>query len=292
MKKIKLAFFIAVFGLLLNTTLYAQAQLEPGEMYRVVTTDGNTFIGTLVSENEDEIVIKTENLGQVTIIRSNIRSIEEINENNLRDGEYWHDNPQSTRYLFSTNALGLEKGEGYYQNTWIFFNNVNFGITNNFSLGGGLVPTFLFGNSYVPVWIMPKVSIPISRESFHIAAGGLFGGVIGESNSGIGLAYGVATVGNRDSNFSFGLGYGYADGKWADIPLINLSGMHRMSKNTYLITENYFVTADGSTYGLISAAFRWAPENFAVDFGLIRPTDIGGEFIGVPWLGVTIPIGR
>jgi len=41
---------------------------------------------------------------------------------------------------------------------------------------------------------------------------------------------------------------------------------------------------------------RWAPENFAVDFGLFRPyvvgESIGGGFIGVPWLGVTLPFGR
>ncbi len=36
----------------------------------------------------------------------------------------------------------------------------------------------------------------------------------------------------------------------------------------------------------------WSSENFAVDFALVRPGGIGIDFIGFPWLGVTIPFGR
>jgi hypothetical protein len=287
-----MAFLVILSGIFLCTSVRAQDNTEQSNIYRIVTNDGNTYIGTLVSENDREVVIRTDSVGEITLQRSSIKSMDEIDPRHIKDGEYWHENPHSTRYLFSTSAIGLRKGEGYYQNTWIFFNNVNFGITNNISLGGGLIPTFLFGSGSIPLWIMPKVSLPVSSESLHIAAGGLFGGVVGEESAGIGLAYGIATVGNRDNNFSVGLGYGYADGNWADIPLINVNGMYRFKKNMYFISENYFVTAGGETLGLLSAALRWAPENFAVDFGLLRPTDIGSEFIGIPWLGVTIPFGK
>lgn len=295
MSKTGFLYFMLVSSMFLgsfNMTVLAQDEGQSESVYRIVTKDGNIFIGTLVSENDQEITLQTDQIGRITIQRSDIRKMEQIDPKQVNDGEYWHENPQSTRYLFSTNALGLRKGEGYYQNTWVFFNNVNFGVTDHISLGGGLTPTFLFGSGSVPVWIMPKVSIPIANESLHIAAGGLFGGVLGEENAGMGLVYGTATVGNRDNNLSFGLGYGYADGRWADIPLINVSGMYRLSRNTFFISENYFVIADGETFGVLSVALRWAPENFAVDFGLLRPTDVGGELIGIPWLGVTIPFGK
>ncbi|MEX0722919.1 MAG: hypothetical protein WD357_02470 [Gracilimonas sp.] len=285
-------FLVILSSFFLATSVHAQDNAVQSDVYRIVTNDGNTYIGTLVSENDTEVVIRTESVGEITLQRSNIKSMEKIDPKRIREGEYWHENPHSTRYLFSTSAIGLRKGEGYYQNTWIFFNNVNYGVTDNISLGAGLIPTFLFGTGSVPFWIMPKLSIPISTESFHIAAGGLFGGVLGEENAGVGLAYGIATVGNRDSNLSLGLGYGYADGTWADIPLINVNGMYRFKKNMYFISENYFVTAGGETLGLLSVALRWAPENFALDFGLLRPTDTGGEFIGVPWLGIAIPFGK
>jgi hypothetical protein len=229
-------------------------------------------------------------MGEITIRRADIISMKEIDSARLKNGDYWYENPHATRYLFSSNALGLNSGQGYYQNTWIFFNNVNVGVTNNFSLGVGLVPTFLFGTASVPVWLIPKVSIPLQKDNLHLAAGGLFGGVLGEDNAGVGLAYGTLTLGNSNRNLSFGMGYGYADGEWSDTPMFNLSGMLRTSRTLYLVSENYFFSIGGETVGLFSAALRWAPENFAVDFGLVRPTG-DGDYIGIPWLGVTLPFG-
>lgn len=260
-------------------------------VYRVVMTNGNTYIGTIVSEDNDQVVLHTEELGEVTIKRENIKTMEEVDPNRIKEGEFWFENPHATRYLFSTNAIGLKPKEGYYQNTWVFFNNINYGLSNNISLGAGMVPTFLFGASSMPIWFMPKVSIPVAKKNLHFAAGGLFGGIVGEESVGLGLAYGIATLGNTDNNVSLGIGYGYGDGEWGDSPFFNLSGMYRMTRKTYFISENYFFSFGEFSTGLISAAIRWAPENFAVDFGLFRPT-VDADMIGFPWLGVTLPFGR
>lgn len=282
--------FLLLFGIMcvLNSN---PIQAQDATYYRIVTTDGNKFIGTLVSQDDAQVVLNTSDLGEVTIQRSNIKSMETIEPSRIKNGDYWYENPHATRYLFSTNAIGLKPGEGYYQNTWIFFNNVNVGVTKNISLGGGLVPTFLFGTSSVPVWLMPKVSIPIAQDNLHIAAGGLFGGIIGEDSFGLGLAYGVLTYGNTDKNITVGLGYGYGDGQWSKTPLININGMYRLTKTLYLVSENYFISVGDESTGIISLAGRWAPENFSIDFGLVRPTE-DGEYIGLPWLGFTVPFGR
>lgn len=262
-------------------------------LYRVEMKNGNVFFGTFISEDEEFLVIHTEEAGDVELKKSSIKSREIIDPERFKDGEFWFENPQSTHYLFGTSGIGLKKGEGYYQNAWVFFNNVNYGITDNFSLGGGMVPTFLFGASATPIWVIPKVSIPLANNNLHAAVGGLFGGVIGdEENFGMGLAYGVLSIGNQDDNLTFGIGYGYADKEWSDIPIFTISGMHRLNRNWYIISENYFIATSGETLGLLSAALRWAPENFAVDFGLFRPTNVGTGFIGAPWLGVSIPFGN
>ncbi|MFU8861929.1 MAG: hypothetical protein ACNA8K_16075 [Cyclonatronaceae bacterium] len=139
---------------------------------------------------------------------------------------------------------------------------------------------------------MPKVSFPVGSDNFNLAAGGLFGGLIGANSESLGFAYGVATVGNSDKNLSLGLGYGYAGSDWSNTPFVNISGMLRVARRTYLLTENHFFSADSETYGLLSFGIRYAPENLAVDFGLIRPTDDADGLIGIPWLGITIPFGR
>lgn len=273
--------------------LYAQEQASEEPVYRVETAGGEVVIGTLVSENEKEIVLDTRQFGEVTLERANIEQMEEIDPDQFQDGQYWFRNPQSTRYLFAPNAIGIPKGEGYYQNTWILLNNVNFGVSNNFSIGAGTIPVFLFGASALPIWVLPKVSISTPQENLHLAGGAVLGGVLsGEGGGSAGLVYGSATLGTRDHNATASVGYGYVDESFSDSPVINVSGMTRIGRTTYLITENYFFPAVDEA-NVISLGIRWAPENFAVDFALFRPLTLETDsFIGFPWLGVTIPFGQ
>ena len=285
---IVLFFLIPFIAITVNPSV---AFSQSDDFYRIETRDGNVFVGQIISEDENEVVLRSESIGTVTIQRSNIRSITRIDQNRIRDGVYWHSNPQATRYFFAPNAIGLEKGKGYYQNTWVLFNNVNYGVSDNFSVGGGIVPLFLFGSSSTPVWILPKVSFPVAKDKFYLGAGAMIGGVIGSDPDPLGILYGVGTLGNRDRNLSVAIGYGYAGDEVSSTPLINVSGMIRVSRRVYLLSENYFIPEAGVT-GIGSIGARWTSENFAVDFGLFSPLDDADGFIGLPWLGVTIPFGR
>lgn len=287
-----LNFFSVLFLLLVIFQLHVPHLVaQTQDLYRIETRDGNIFTGTLVSEDDEKIVLNVEGVGEITVLRTNIKNMVQLDHRRMRDGVYWHDNPQATRYFFAPNAIGLGRGKGYYQNTWILFNNVNYGFSDHFSLGGGIVPLFLFGVSSSPVWILPKVTIPVSENMFHLGAGAMIGGLIGTETEGLGLIYGVGTIGNRDKNITVGLGYGYAGGEISQTPLINVSGIIRTGRRFYLLSENYFVPEAGAS-GIISFGARWTSENIAVDFGLFRPLEDAGGIIGVPWLGVTIPFGR
>ncbi|SMO38914.1 hypothetical protein [Gracilimonas mengyeensis] len=264
---------------------------QDSTMYRITTNDGNHFVGSIVDDNALEIVLKTKEFGEITIQRSNISKMEEYESGKNKSDGYWFENPHPTRYLFGTNAIRQEKGSYYFQNTWVFFNNINAGLTENISLGVGFVPLILIGAESFPIWVQPKVSIPFAKDNLHIAAGGLFGEVIGLETGGFGYGYGIMTVGNIDKNFSLGLGYGFADGEWSRTPYISLGGMLRMTRKMSLVTENYIFSAGNENYGILSVAIRAGGENFAIDYGLIRTTD-EMDYIGIPWLGVTIPFGK
>lgn len=284
---------VAAIILLITITVASQkdAIARSSDLYRVETMDGNVLTGTIVSEDSERIILRVESVGDVTIQRSNIRTMTLLDPARMRDGVFWHTNPQATRYFFAPNAIGLEKRKGYYQNTWILFNNVNYGVSDNFSIGGGIVPMFLFGVSATPAWILPKVTIPISEDTFHLGAGAMLGGLIGVDSDLLGLFYGVGTLGDRDRNLTVGIGYGYAGSEVSKTPLINVSGMVRTGRRVYLLTENYFIPEAGVN-GIISFGARWTSESFAVDFGLFRPLEDAGGLIGIPWLGVTLPFGR
>jgi hypothetical protein len=286
-------FFLFVFLLTFSTLhCYGQIQADSVELYLIETIDGNQYIGQILNRNSESIRLMTEQLGAINIKVNDIKKIELIRRELMIGQEYWFTNPQSTRHFWSPNGYGLKKGEGYYQNVWILFNQFALGLTNNISLGAGFIPLFLFGGTPTPVWITPKISIPIARDKFNLGAGALLGTVIGEEDSNYGLLYGIATFGNRDKNVSLGLGYGLLNGELASMPAINLSAMIRTGKRGYFISENYIIPAE-YTVVLISLGGRSIIQRVGLDYGLIIPFEQNiGTFIAIPWLGISIPFGK
>jgi len=260
-------------------------------LVNIETLDGNEFIGQIVNEDSLKIVLKTEKLGEISIFRSDIKRLETLEVQQIKDGKYWFPNPQSTRYFWSPNGYGLKKGEGYYQNIWVLWNQFSYGLTNNFSIGGGIIPTFLFG-APTPVFATIKFSIPVKKDKFNIAAGAIAGTVLGEEQTGFGIFYGLATIGSHDANVTFGMGYGFAGGEWAQSPMINVNGMIRVSNRGYIITENYILNADGESVVLISLGGRSIIKKAALDYGLIVPFTSDGVDFALPWLGFTVPFGK
>lgn len=203
------------------------------------------------------------------------------------------DSPHSSRYFFGPTGYNLVQGEGYFQNTWLLINQVSYGFSDNFSMGVGVVPLFLFGISASPVWVTPKLSVPLEGDKGALGVGGLMGTVFGQQNTGFGILYGIGTVGGRDMNATLGLGYGYAGGSWGRRPAISVSGLYRTSARWAIQTENYYLQSGDESIFIMSFGGRWMGPSIAIDFGLVRPVfggDTGG-FVGLPWLSITAPFG-
>lgn len=272
--------------------IYSQELADSTTMLLIETEDGNEFIGTLVDENNERLILLTEIYGQVQIPLNQIKLRRELRPASLVDGEHWFPNPHATRYFFMTNGYGLRKGEAYYQNTWILFNQINYGITNNISLGGGMVPLFLFAGAPTPVFLTPKVTLPVVKDKFNVGAGAILGYVLGEG-AGFGIGYGAMSLGNRDKNITLGAGWAYADSQWADSPTLTLSGMVRVGRKGYLLTENYYIGIEGSSIGILSFGGRSVQKRLAIDYGLFIPVgEEVGSFVAIPWLGIAIPFGN
>ncbi len=272
--------------------LMAQAQADSMSLTRVQMNDGNEFIGHVLSQDSSNLILQTDKFGKLTLNKGDVVRTTPIKPQNIKQGQYWFENPQSTRYLWMPNGYGLKKGEGYYQNIWVLFNQVSYGLSNYFSIGAGMVPVFLFGGGETPVWITPKFSIPVVKDKLNLGAGVLMGTVLGASGTGFGLLYGLTTVGSRDLNLSLGIGGGFSGSGWGKSPVISLGGLARTGARGYLITENYYISMDGETLVLLSAGFRWVIKKAGLDFGLFMPLQEDITFIAIPWLGVTIPFGN
>jgi hypothetical protein len=286
------AIFI-LFSVLPHTILFSQEPADSTSLWEVETEDGNSFIGTIVDEDSSRTILLTEIYGRIQIPSARIKAKKVLEKSNLIGGELWFDNPHATRYFFMTNGYGLRKGEAYYQNTWVLFNQLSYGITDHITIGGGVVPLFLFAGASTPVWITPKVAFPIVKDKINMSAGMILGHVLGEGVN-FGIGYGDLSVGNRDNNLTIGVGWAFADTQWADKPTLTLSGMTRVGRKTYLLTENYYIgLSEGSSFGILSAGGRSVQKRLAVDYGLIIPLGADlGTFIAIPWLGIAIPFGN
>lgn len=289
----RLAVILFSFLLGLSSQLYAQEPVDTTTLWLIETVDGNSFMGTLVEEDTTRIILLTEIYSRIQIPRTKIKKIKVLEPSELVEGEFWYANPHSTRSFFGPTGYGLRKGEAYYQNTWIFYNQISYGATDYFSIGGGLLPLFLFAGSPTPVWITPKVSIPIVKEKVNLGAGALLAWVLGE-DFGFGIGYGVLTLGSRDRNLTLGAGWAFSDGLWADSPTLTLSGMTRVGRKTYLLTENYYIGVSGdSSFGILSVGGRSVQKRLSIDYGLVFPVGLEQYvFFAIPWLGISIPFGK
>ena len=292
LKQISLILFIGFVVMAADKT-NAQAVQDTTILYKIDTKDGNEFYGNIMFKDTSLVKFKTGDYGNIVIKIVNIRKMEMITQDKIKGGKIWVENFQDTRYFFSPNGYGLRKGEAYYQNVWVLYNQFSVGLTKNFSIGGGVVPLFLFAGAPTPVWLIPKVSIPIVKNKFNLGAGALVGYVLGEDNAGFGLAYATGTLGSRDKNVSLGVGYGWIAGDFTEKPVINLSCLIRTSPKSYFMSENYYIPTSDSYLLLFSLGGRSIIKRIGLDYGLFLP--FGDEietFVAIPWLGMTIPIGK
>jgi hypothetical protein len=142
MKHILLSFFICVC-----LAGYGQSLQDTSALWQIETLDGNVYLGKLIRQSPETITLQTANLGLLTIKKIDVKSMNPLILDGKKNDRLRLANRQIDRYFFQSSGYGLRKGEAYFQNNWVLLNQVNVGITNNFSLGFGAVPLFLFSGA-------------------------------------------------------------------------------------------------------------------------------------------------
>lgn len=249
--------------------------------------DGSTVLGRITHSWGDSARVESM-AGTFVVQRMNVASVKVVAASSIHDGRYWPDDPNATRLFFGPTARMLKKGEGYVANHWLFFMDGYGGVTDRFTLGGGmsLFPTdnFLKDNAY---FLSPKIAITQGAR-FNTAAGVWIGGAPFndevEGDFTFGIAYGVATWGPPENAFSVGGGYGFAEGKLARNPMVMAGYTKRLSRRLSFVSENW-VFPNVEDHPLVSAGLRTIGENVSWDFGFITVMGTGEGAVLVPWLG-------
>ena len=269
-----------------------QTQQPTRQRWLVETTDGTVLQGIFLGQNEAGIRLLTDIAGEVTIPMSKVKSFKVLDERNFKNGEYWFENPNATRYLFSPSAYSLRKGEAYFQNTYLVLNSFNYGVTDRFTIGAGfeLISTFTGQPAF---FITPKYTVPIS-EKVRAGAGLLYlnPSSFDSDFDGVGLGYGIVTYGNMDNNATLGVGYGFLGSSTDSRTVVTFSGMRRIARKVALVTENWLVP-NTSFKGVISYGIRTMGEKITVDLAFINNSEIAESIpIGIPYVDFVVKFGK
>lgn len=299
-KKLFLASLFVLIGMFFSEKSFAQQVItettfDSASTYILKLRDESQLVGKYLGRDSLNVIIKTASMPRVEVPISNVVSVSKVEAENFRHGKYWFPNPNATRYFFAPSAFCLKAGEGYYQNTYLFLNSFNVGLSDHFTLGGGIefISTFtsvISGEGGPIFYLTPKVGFEVAPK-VNVGAGLLYVSIPsfdGGQRGGGGIGYGLCTYGNSNNNITGGVGWGYSRKEVGSFPFFTISGMTRISRKTALITENWILTGEDNA-AIYSYGFRFFGEKLAVDLGFVNNSDIAEALlIGIPYVDFVV----
>ncbi len=283
MKTLKMrSIILYVFAIFLLFGIYTfhlgQSDSTNTEIIKLELVGGSVLIGTIVFEDSTSITISLLSNNETTIQKNAILERTNVSPN-IKEGEYWLDDPNSTRLFFAPTGRGLKTGQGYFAAYEVLFPMIAYGINDYITLAGGI--SLLPGAEVQLLYFAPKVNV-LSTQNFDLSVGWLYVGLIGESNSDplpFNLLYTVGTYTFDENALTGGLGIDVKSGK----AMLMIGGELRVSQTAKLLTENWFF--NGGEVNFISFGVRFFGKSLAADFGFILPFIKDEDTVFIPWLG-------
>ena len=209
-------------------------------------------------------------------------------------GAFSRPDPNYSRLMFAPTGRPLRRGDRYFFNHYVFFPGMAYGLTDRFSLSGGVSFIPGLGLDDQVLSVAPKFGLYASDE-VALSAGALYMHVAGDAG---GIAFVVGTKGTPDKSFTCGIGLGYIaeegeDVDFAEHPVLLLGGNIRLSKSMALVSENWLIT--GGDFKLdqqpLGLALRFLSSKIAVDVGAIIVGEVIKEGFPIPWLSFVYHFG-
>lgn len=263
---------------------------DSSSLHAIRLRDGTTVLGRVRDPNADPLVVTTAH-GTLSIPRADVAAIARVSDQSLQNGEYWPPSPNETRLLFAPTGRMLRRGDGYFSNTYLFFQHVAGGMTDRFTLGGGMS---LFPSDDLTqniFYLTPKLGI-YNSERTNVAVGVLAGYIpgfdSGDQGDSFGILYAVSTFGGPDGHVTVGTGLGYANDNLAEDPVFMVGGEKRVSRRTSLVTENYIFPTGGDVNNVVSYGVRFFGERLSVDLAFLNSLGEETIFPGVPYVSFAV----
>ncbi len=262
------------------------------KMFVIKTSSGNVFIGTISYQDTKEIIIKTKDLGEVSVPKHEIKEIKELESGEIdSSGKLIVKQIFSTRYFLTTNGLPMDKGDNYAQLN-LFGPEFHFGVGETFNLG---VMTSWIG---APIIGAAKQSFKLG-DNLHFGLGTLLGSgsYLIRDLRWFALPFGALTFGNRVSNFNISYGYGMINTRKYNYnyyssnassynetdgaSLLSVAFMSRFTNKITFVFDSMIIL-ENDAWGFLSPGLRFqTEENKAFQFGFLLGL-ADGEIVQIP----------
>jgi hypothetical protein len=237
----------------------------------LVLRDGSRLFGVVVSQDESEVVFRTEAGATVTARRVEIASLKEMTGMVL-DGQFLPPDPNATRLFFGPTGRSLGKGQTYLGVYEFVMPFVQVGVTDRLSIGGGTPLVFgLSDEGDRPFWITPKLQL-LNRSRTQVAVGTFQ--VLNAHGDGGGVGYVVGTHGDTGASVTVGAGLAYGN-EGGRSGVVMIGGERQVRRSLKLMTESY-IWKGGK--GMASAGIRFFGDRLSADLAIAIPIGAEGLF--------------
>ncbi len=216
------------------------------------------------------------------------------------------------RYLSSSSAIGVPKGQLFYHNNLVLLNSLTYGATDVFSVQAGVLP-FIVTRS-MAVFVKPELRMPLKNSLVNFSMGFNVVALLGDpvpltSNKSLGgFIFGKTTIGTSEYNVSVGLGYpmNLQEVDNQDIlinfsyPRMNIMTHLKIHEQFSLISENYIFyenkkfdkdslfSITALRYHTTSGSMLFGPKGAAVDFGFMLDSSRLSSFDPTLYIGFSL----
>ncbi|NNF59360.1 MAG: hypothetical protein HKN04_14085 [Rhodothermaceae bacterium] len=252
----------ALLAFVLLAALPVSAQ-EASQTRRVVLTNGDIYVGTVVDENADPLVIVTTDGLERQFARDRVALVAPL----IR-GRFFRTDPVKTRLFFAPTARTL--GGGEFRGDLTPYPSVTVGLGDRVDL---LATGFVaFGDGAFVTPLVGVKGLIYEGGSTQIALGtsAIFG--FGSGDDGfLAVPYGVATFGDETRAVSIGLGgalggsIGTGDVEIANGVVFGLGAETQINNGVKLFVESLVGIGEGDSGLLVLPGVRFFGNRFAFD---------------------------
>ncbi len=242
---------------------------------------GDRFVGQVLSADDNMLEFQTQSGAFMRLLLKDVENIRyQVVQKKLKDEiDMQAQSANGYDRLFVTqSAFSSPKNVHEYRNYDLFYNGVNFGISDHVNAEIGLVPLIFLNIGHLNLKFTGDLS-----ENLHLGVGGQATGiqVILDEAQTIGTLYGVATMGPRERYINLAAGKGNTNYSGA-FTVYSIGGATEIGSKLRLTGEYIRISQPREQHTVFNALLQFVGKKMRFEAGVMA---LPNDSTGIPLIG-------